>query len=94
MGKCKHGAQEGGGAWGWGLAFGQGSSIGSTQRCEGSSLAGSPWQWGARGSLTLLSPLQVEPPELPEDLLLWIAYNKASSRLLRAESGVDAAKNQ
>lgn len=84
VGKCKHWAQEGGGAWGWGLAFGQGSS----------SLAGSPWQWGARGSLTLLSPLQVEPPDLPEDLLLWIAYNKASSRLLRAESGVDAAKNQ
>lgn len=54
----------------------------------------SPWPWAARGSLTLLSPLQVEPPELPEDLLLWIAYNKASSRLLRAESGVDAVKNQ
>lgn len=40
-------------------------------------------------------PLQVEPPELPEDLQHWIAYNEASSRLLRAESGLGhAAKEQ
>ncbi|KAK1331850.1 hypothetical protein QTO34_007526, partial [Cnephaeus nilssonii] len=30
----------------------------------------------------------VEPPELPEDLQHWVAYNEASSRLLRAESGL------
>nr|KAF6405785.1 thioesterase superfamily member 6 [Rousettus aegyptiacus] len=38
---------------------------------------------------------RVEPPELPEDLQHWIAYNEASSRLLRAESGLGhAAKEQ
>ncbi|XP_019513309.1 PREDICTED: protein THEM6 [Hipposideros armiger] len=38
---------------------------------------------------------RVEPPELPEDLLLWIGYNKASSQLLRAENGFeDAVKDQ
>lgn len=41
------------------------------------------------------SPLQVEPPELPGDLQHWVAYNEASSQLLRAESGLgDAAKDQ
>lgn len=40
-------------------------------------------------------PLQVEPPELPEDLLLWIDYNKVSSQLLRAENGFeDTVKDQ
>lgn len=39
--------------------------------------------------------LQVEPPELPEDLRHWIAYNEASSQLLRAESGLsDVVKDQ
>lgn len=38
---------------------------------------------------------RVEPPELPEDLLLWIGYNKASSQLLRAENDFsDAIKDQ
>ncbi|XP_008064519.1 protein THEM6 [Carlito syrichta] len=38
---------------------------------------------------------RVEPPELPEDLQHWIAYNEASSQLLRAESGLsDATKDQ
>lgn len=32
--------------------------------------------------------LQVESPELPEDLRHWIAYNEASSQLLRAECGL------
>lgn len=46
--------------------------------------------WG----LPVLS-LQVEPPELPEDLRHWIAYNEASSQLLRAESGLGGtAKDQ
>lgn len=31
---------------------------------------------------------RVEPPEQPEDLQHWIAYNAASSQLLRAESGL------
>lgn len=31
---------------------------------------------------------RVEPPELPEDVKHWIAYNEASSQLLRAESGL------
>lgn len=35
MGKCKHWAQEGGGAWGWGLAFGQGISISSGPEVSG-----------------------------------------------------------
>lgn len=48
-----------------------------------------------RRSLRLLEPFEVEPPELPEDLLLWIDYNKASSQLLRAENGFeDAVKDQ
>ncbi|XP_036089006.1 protein THEM6 isoform X2 [Rousettus aegyptiacus] len=48
-----------------------------------------------RRSLRLLEPFEVEPPELPEDLQHWIAYNEASSRLLRAESGLGhAAKEQ
>ncbi|XP_006830797.1 PREDICTED: protein THEM6 [Chrysochloris asiatica] len=34
---------------------------------------------------------RVEPPELPEDLRHWIAYNEASSQLLRAESGLSSA---
>ncbi|XP_036904533.1 protein THEM6 [Sturnira hondurensis] len=38
---------------------------------------------------------KVEPPELPEDLRHWIAYNEASSQQLRAESGLgDAVKDQ
>ncbi|KAM9197965.1 protein THEM6 [Trichechus inunguis] len=38
---------------------------------------------------------RVEPPELPEDLQHWIAYNEASSQLLRAESGLSiAAKDE
>ncbi|XP_039701884.1 protein THEM6 isoform X1 [Pteropus medius] len=38
---------------------------------------------------------RVEPPELPADLQHWVAYNEASSQLLRAESGLgDAAKDQ
>ncbi|CAK6438984.1 unnamed protein product [Pipistrellus nathusii] len=39
---------------------------------------------------------RVEPPELPEDLQHWVAYNEASSRLLRAESGLqeDVVKDQ
>lgn len=46
-------------------------------------------------SLSFLSPLQVEPPELPEDLKHWIAYNETSSQLLRAESGLsDPRKDQ
>lgn len=57
-----------------------------------------PMGMGACGSLTRLSPRpgpQVEPPELPEDLRHWIAYNEASSQLLRAESGLsDAVKDQ
>ncbi|XP_072589826.1 protein THEM6 isoform X1 [Vulpes vulpes] len=37
----------------------------------------------------------VEPPELPEDLRHWIAYNETSSQLLRAESGLsDVVKDQ
>jgi len=37
----------------------------------------------------------VEPPELPADLQHWIAYNEASSQLLRAESGLhDILKEQ
>ncbi|XP_036137148.1 protein THEM6 isoform X2 [Molossus molossus] len=48
-----------------------------------------------RRSLRLLEPFEVEPPELPEDLQHWIAYNEASSQLLRAESGLsDVAKDQ
>ncbi|XP_029779199.1 protein THEM6 [Suricata suricatta] len=57
-----------------------------------------------RGSPELASPgnlspaaavwLEVEPPELPEDVRHWIAYNEASSQLLRAESGLGAGKNQ
>lgn len=35
-----------------------------------------------------LGPLQVEPPELPEDLKHWVTYNEVSSQLLRAESGL------
>lgn len=47
--------------------------------------------WEPRSPL----PLQVEPPELPKDLQHWIAYNEASSQLLRAESGLsDIAKDQ
>lgn len=39
--------------------------------------------------------LQVEPPELPADLQHWIAYNEASSQLIRAESGLhDVLKEQ
>ncbi|XP_037351291.1 protein THEM6 isoform X2 [Talpa occidentalis] len=41
-----------------------------------------------RRSLRLFEPFEVEPPELPEDLRHWIAYNEASSQLLRAESGL------
>ncbi|CAO2602050.1 Protein THEM6 [Lemmus lemmus] len=38
---------------------------------------------------------RVEPPELPEDLKHWIAYNETSSQLLRAESGLsDTKKDQ
>ncbi|XP_049710387.1 protein THEM6 [Elephas maximus indicus] len=38
---------------------------------------------------------RVESPELPLDLQHWIAYNEASSQLLRAESGLSsAAKDQ
>ncbi|XP_069847609.1 protein THEM6 [Dipodomys merriami] len=38
---------------------------------------------------------RVEPPDLPEDLQHWIAYNEASSQLLRAESGLrDTTKDQ
>lgn len=38
---------------------------------------------------------RVEAPELPEELQHWVAYNEASSRLLRAESGLEAsAKDQ
>eukprot|EP00071_Canis_lupus_P056691 XP_851251.1 protein THEM6 [Canis lupus familiaris] len=38
---------------------------------------------------------RVEPPELPEDLRHWIAYNETSSQLLRAESGLsDVVKDQ
>lgn len=49
-----------------------------------------PAAWGSPSS-----PLQVEPPELPADLQHWVAYNEASSQLLRAESGLgDAAKDQ
>lgn len=44
--------------------------------------AGGPWESHPR------LPLQVEPPELPADLQHWIAYNEASSQLLRAESGL------
>ncbi|XP_077019298.1 protein THEM6 isoform X2 [Tamandua tetradactyla] len=48
-----------------------------------------------RRSLRLLEPFEVEPPELPEDLQHWIAYNEASSQLLRAESGLsDVTKDQ
>ncbi|XP_016071902.1 PREDICTED: protein THEM6 [Miniopterus natalensis] len=31
---------------------------------------------------------RVKPPELPEDVQHWIAYNEASSQLLRVESGL------
>ncbi|XP_040844475.1 protein THEM6 isoform X2 [Ochotona curzoniae] len=41
-----------------------------------------------RRSLHLFEPFEVEPPEQPEDLQHWIAYNAASSQLLRAESGL------
>lgn len=38
---------------------------------------------------------RVEPPELPADLQHWIAYNEASSQLIRAESGLhDVLKEQ
>ncbi|KAM5314126.1 protein THEM6 isoform 2-T2 [Glossophaga mutica] len=38
---------------------------------------------------------KVEPPELPEDLRHWIAYNEASSQQLRAESGLgEVVKDQ
>ncbi|KAM4864683.1 protein THEM6 isoform 2-T2 [Thomomys bottae] len=48
-----------------------------------------------RRSLRLFEPFEVEPPELPEDLQHWIAYNEASSQLLRAESGLrDPTKDQ
>ncbi|XP_061027895.1 protein THEM6 isoform X2 [Eubalaena glacialis] len=48
-----------------------------------------------RRSLRLLEPFEVEPPELPADLQHWIAYNEASSQLLRAESGLgDVVKDQ
>lgn len=51
------------------------------------------WQWGQWESPHF--PLQVEPPELPEDLRHWVAYNEASSQLLRAESGLsDVVKDQ
>nr|XP_025840849.1 protein THEM6 [Vulpes vulpes] len=51
------------------------------------------WQWSPWASYSL--PLQVEPPELPEDLRHWIAYNETSSQLLRAESGLsDVVKDQ
>lgn len=48
------------------------------------------------GPLELQSPisLQVEPPELPEDLKHWITYNETSSQLLRAESGLRDRKDQ
>lgn len=44
--------------------------------------------------LHLPVPLQVEPPELPEDLKHWITYNETSSQLLRAESGLSDRKDQ
>ncbi|XP_054981142.1 protein THEM6 isoform X2 [Sorex araneus] len=44
-----------------------------------------------RRSLRLFEAFEVEPPELPEDLQHWVSYNEASSRLLRAESGLDAS---
>ncbi|XP_054446088.1 protein THEM6 [Pteronotus mesoamericanus] len=34
---------------------------------------------------------KVEPPELPEDLRHWIAYNETSSQLLRTESGLSSS---
>lgn len=47
----------------------------------------------AGASLSFLP--KVEPPELPEDLRHWIAYNQASSQQLRAESGLsDVVKDQ
>ena len=55
---------------------------------------GGPASWGGLGSRQVWIwshsplPLQVEPPELPADLQHWIAYNEASSQLLRAESGL------
>lgn len=62
---------------------------------------GGPASWGGLGCSRawirshphLL--LQVEPPELPADLQHWIAYNEASSQLLRAECGLhDVLKDQ
>lgn len=72
------------------------------QRAEGSSLAACPFsvpltqRRAAAGSLGPQLPvsLQVEPPELPEDLKHWITYNETSSQLLRAESGLGDRKDQ
>ncbi|KAM6214983.1 protein THEM6 isoform 2-T2 [Rhynchocyon petersi] len=47
-----------------------------------------------RRSLRLLEPFEVQPPELPEDLKHWIAYNEASSQQLRTESGLGYTKDQ
>lgn len=104
------GAPGGGGedAWDWGVACGGGSRERRQQRPRGAAapprLPACPRgeAWGhhplPRRRVTVGSPpfpLQVEPPELPEDLQHWIAYNEASSRLLRAESGLGhAAKEQ
>lgn len=80
----------GGGGPGAGNGLGRGPEVGRQQP-----RLPPPRQRVARGSLTPPLPAQVEPPELPEDLQHWIAYNEASSQLLRAESGLsDVGKDQ
>lgn len=72
------------------------------RRQEGRSLAACPLsvplsqRTAATDSLGPQLPvsLQVEPPELPEDLKHWITYNETSSQLLRAESGLSDRKDQ
>lgn len=72
------------------------------QRQKGSSQVACPFSVplaqciAAMGSLKPPLPvsLQVEPPELPEDLKHWITYNETSSQLLRAESGLSDRKDQ
>lgn len=79
-----------------------GEQHGQRPRDRGQQPGGDPWLYpsliptAAGGALEPRPPvLQVEPPELPEDVQHWIAYNEASSQLLRAESGLgDVIKDQ